>query len=95
MGMTQERWKQFGIDIVLAIVGAVVGSTLGILFGSVFSEIFREILSENNPGWNLKAQVDNLGIELYSFLFVGLGWVGGFVVGGVAGFFTRTLIRNR
>ena len=85
--------KELSYTLLFAVLGCIIGSGLGILFGALFAELFREILSENNPGWNLSAQVENLGVELYSYLFVGLGWVGGFIVGGVTGLFVRSLVR--
>ena len=85
--MNSTQAKRIGKVVSLVVVGCVMGSLVGIGFGFLFAELFRDVLVEAAPVRNVAQQIENAGIELYSYLFIGFGWLAGFIVGGVTGLF--------
>ena len=80
-------WKTLG----WVLLGGLVGSTVGILFGWMFAGIFRDLLIESAPLRDIEQHIENAAVALYSHVFIGLGWVGGMVVGGLTGlYFAQT-----
>ena len=76
------------------VLGCFVGGIVGTLLGWVFAELFTLLLVDPTPE-GLLERIEDYGVELYSAVFPGLGYLAGFIIGGASSLVLHGRVNGR